>query len=629
MEIAKPTLDQIFEKEISFIVPAYQRHYVWDEKEQWLPLWEDILSKYNDRLNDKATYNHYIGSYVLVQKKKTTSQMVNKAIVIDGQQRLTTFQIIFIALREIFKENNISTNNIENYIFNSRKYDEKKDKLKLSPSSMNYKSFCEIAELSKREFDEKYITPQINTRGVGLYTAIERLKKKDRIIKAYLFFYNKIKELIPSMKKDENVIANNLENLLSAILLNFQFVEINLDDNDDPQMVFETLNGRGTPLAESDLIRNYIFMRANKNNENMDSLYDKYWCIFEKDFWDDSDSRGRNKNKNLDLFFIDYLILNKLKLISNKKIFFEYKDWVINKNSFQKIENELEDINQKAVVYENINIKKDVSNSILKELLDVCNKLGVSTFNPLFLFIETSNISETSKNDFYSILISYIVRRYLCKYDAKNYNKTCIEFMNYISEHNFNYREFKVYLKSRNTPTYIFPDNDKFKDAILHNNLFNKNPYENDCSQLTHYILRKIEENIRTSKQENIKIISSLTREHIMPQSWFEYWPLNGVYYTEQDTEEALKTWEPTEVQKSIVKRCSLINTLGNLTLLTQSLNSDKEVSNKGFDIKGPRIVAQSSLELNKYFQRPKWDEEEIMNRGVILFNYAKDVWTY
>ena len=138
MEIAKPTLDQIFEKEISFIVPAYQRHYVWDEKEQWLPLWEDILSKYNDRLNDKATYNHYIGSYVLVQKKKTTSQMVNKAIVIDGQQRLTTISLLLLAIRDLARSSKIEIDekNLHEQIeerFLISKWAKDEDRIKLRP----------------------------------------------------------------------------------------------------------------------------------------------------------------------------------------------------------------------------------------------------------------------------------------------------------------------------------------------------------------------------------------------------------------------------------------------------------------------------------------------------------------
>lgn len=628
MEIAKPILDSIFSQEINFIVPAYQRHYVWDEKEQWQPLWEDILNKYNDRMANKETYNHYIGSYVLVQKKKQTSLMVNKSIVIDGQQRLTTFQIILIALREIFRKYNIDTN-VENFIFNNRNYEDKKDKLKLAPSNMNYDSFYDIANMTRKEFDEKFIKPQLKEIGVQTYTATERLKKKDRILKAYLFFYNKINELAEKYFKQNDIdrVGNCLNQLLNAITLNFQFVEINLDENDDPQMVFETLNGRGTPLAESDLIRNYIFMRANKNKENMDVLYASYWNIFEQGIWDDFDSRGRNKNKNLDLFFIDYLTIKTAKLIPNKKIFFEYKDWIANNKIFLNIEEELKDISKTAKIYEKLNIEKEVDNDMLQELLKVNNNLNISTLNPLILFIESSGIDEELKDKFYALLLSYVVRRYICGKDSKNYNKTCIEFIENISSNKYNYDLFENFIKSRKADTYIFPNDDMFLNAILSSDVFTYAGVQ----KLTNYVLENIEYKIRTNKQENIKIVSKLTLEHIMPQSWCQYWALNEKKYSADDVKKSRSTssWSRTEEDTEIVNRCALINTFGNLTLLTQSLNSDKEVSNKGFDVKGPKIVEQSSLELNKYFKRPKWDENEIKKRGNCLFEYAKDIWKY
>ena len=625
MEIDKPTVDDIFSQEINFIVPAYQRHYVWDEKEQWEPLWEDILKKYNDRIQNKETYNHYIGSYVLVQKKKQTSLMVNKSIVIDGQQRLTTFQIIFIALREIFQKFGIR-NSIQDYIFNRRKYNNPLDELKLIPSSLNYASFYDIAKLTKEEFDEKFIKPQLKEIGVQTYTATKRLKKKDRIIKAYLFFYNKIDAFANKYVSDINNLEVHLNELLNAIILNFQFVEINLDENDDPQMVFETLNGRGTPLAESDLIRNFIFMRANKNKEDMDDLYQTYWKIFENEVWDETASRGRNKNKNLDLFFIDYLTINQLKLISNKKIFFEYKDWIANNKTILSVEQELEHIVKTANTYKKINIDSSAENANLNKILKVCNLIDISTFNPLLLYIESDCNNEYIKNEFYNIILSYIVRRYICNKDSKNYNKTCIEFLEQIKDSNFDYDKFVKYIKSRNWDTYIFPNDKEFLNAFLTTDVYTSL----GRSRLTNYMLEEIEQKIRTNKQEDITINSMLTREHVMPQNWYQYWSINGKFYSKDEVEEAKKSYfNRTDEQNAIYNRCSLINTFGNITLLTRSLNSDKEVSNKGFDIKGPKIVEQSSLELNKYFKRDRWNEEEIQERGKYLFEYAKEIWRY
>ena len=312
MNLGKPHLEDLFNKQIRFQIPVFQRHYVWNRQDQWQPLWDDFRNKLNERNNKNKNQPHYTGSIVLFQESTTTSSVATYN-VIDGQQRLTTFQLFTTAFREICRKHvgdDSLLNDLNKLLFNDKVYGQANDdnnRHKLEPTKFNNEEFKLILDHTYEEVEERLVSPILEEYGIGWKTYRDVAKRRYRMLAAYLFFYEELEKLIDASNEPmESIIPK----LLLTLKRDFQFVEINLDQNDDPQMIFETMNGRGASLTETDLIRNYIFMRADRSEVDLDSVYEKYWDEFDDataDFkWHDQVSRGRYYETHLQFFVIDY-----------------------------------------------------------------------------------------------------------------------------------------------------------------------------------------------------------------------------------------------------------------------------------------------------------------------------------
>src|SRR5690606_23437959 len=145
-------------------------------------------------------------------------------------------------------------------------------------------------------------------------------------------------------------------------------------------------------------------------------------------------------------------------------------------------------------------------------------------------------------------------------------------------------------------------------------------------------ILLEVEQATRGSKQEKVKFLNNgLTIEHILPQTWYEYWPLDGELISEEDFKISMHAVMTEEAKEGkyhrIENRNRMLHSIGNLTILTSSLNPS--VSNASFDIKKQEIGQQSTVLLNTYIQdKQLWDEEEIRKRSKYLFEQIKKIWT-
>jgi hypothetical protein len=186
----------------------------------------------------------------------------------------------------------------------------------------------------------------------------------------------------------------------------------------------------------------------------------------------------------------------------------------------------------------------------------------------------------------------------------------------------FDLQSLRAALIEQKGESVVWPDDARFKQAWLANPVYNL-----IGAARVQYVLRAIEKRLHEAKTERIEILSSLTVEHVLPDDWIEQWPLangqRGVTWVEQ--------YDKTRDQKDVEatqKRDRLKHTFGNLTLLTQPLNSS--VSNSAFDIKKPEIIKNSALALNRYFHdKDVWDDSSIEARGESLFELASTLWPY
>lgn len=634
MNLNKPKLEDLFNKQIKFRIPVFQRHYVWNEQNQWQPLWDDFLNKYTERKNENKNHPHYTGSIVLFQESTTTSS-VSTYNVIDGQQRLTTFQLFIAAFREVCRKHigdESLVNDLNKLLFNDKVYgqtDYENQKFKLEPTKFNKDVFYLILVHNYEDVKNKLVNPILEEFGFGHKTYIAEAKKRDRMLAAYLFFFEKLVEFIESSDEDKVVI---IPRLLLTIKRDFQFVEINLDQNDDPQMIFETMNGRGAQLTETDLIRNYIFMRAEDSQEELDRVYENYWDEFDdrnSEFpWHENSSRGRYFNSNLQFFVIDYLTLKLLTDIRYDQVFYQYKFFIVNNAKFSSVEEELKELNKFSKIYKAIaNPNKSTA---LGKLSARLKDMDITTVYPLLLAIESDDeITVLDKTEIYKVLDSYITRRFLCGYTTKNYNNVFLEFVKLLDKEK-TAEKFIENIKSKTGSSNLWPTDNIVKEKLVTRPIYKE---EKNKTRSISNILLEVEMFQRGKKQELIEFKNEgLTIEHVLPQKWFEEWPLNGKLIPESDFEvaiHAVMTEDDVEgPYHKIDYRNRLLHSIGNLTLLTSSLNPS--VSNSSFFIKKKELAKHSTLILNSYFiDLEHWSENDIEKRSVSLIETILKIWKY
>ena len=211
-------------------------------------------------------------------------------------------------------------------------------------------------------------------------------------------------------------------------------------------------------------------------------------------------------------------------------------------------------------------------------------------------------------------LESYLVRRMVCNLGTKNYNRFFLSLLERLrSAEKISRSLVQEHLVAPEGPAGEWPDDKKFSRAWLE-----KPVYETMKAAKCSMVLAAIDRAMRSTKQEKITIEGPLTVEHVLPQSWEPpAWPEPPESETRSESEET-----------AIERRERLLHSLGNLTLLTQALNSS--VSNGPYDEKRPEIASQSTLRLNTYFQEAlTWDEDVIQSRGRLLLEQAKKIWPH
>lgn len=293
----------IFEKKLRLEVPLFQRQYVWSRGQQWEPLWEDIARKYTEYLDGrKDAPVHFLGAMVLDQKQTPTTH-VERRQIIDGQQRLTTLQIFLAALRDLCHEHGCEelAKECDSFVLNKGTMaDPEVDKFKVWPTLLDRIQFADVVTSGSRAALEKKhpLTKRRYAR---------KCDPRPRMVEAYLFFYDQLREFFigtpddPPLAGDQPISAR-LEECFQALKNALQVVVIDLEKDDDAQVIFETLNARGEPLLPADLLRNFIFLRAARQGESQENLYNEYWRGFDDPFWRQEIRQGRLNRPRSDLF---------------------------------------------------------------------------------------------------------------------------------------------------------------------------------------------------------------------------------------------------------------------------------------------------------------------------------------
>ncbi|MBR2207653.1 MAG: DUF262 domain-containing protein [Synergistaceae bacterium] len=555
----------ILDGKTQYILPTFQRHYSWD-KEQCEQLWNDL--KNMEKRNKKA---YFIGSIVNQAVGIVPSGVrVQQFVLIDGQQRLATIMLILIALRNYCIANpedknvNFTSDEINN-MWLKNQYAKDDEHYKLLLVGENRETLIDLIE---EKIEGKTISEET----------------RSKLLQNYKFFEEKISE-----SKSEMTPA-----ALYEAIGKLQIVNITLDESDDPQAIFESLNSTGKDLSKSDLIRNFVLMGLDY--ETQTEIYKKFWLPMEKLF-------GNEKQDALmDDFFRDYLTMKLSRIIKEDLVYDEFKKWFYFESNFEKKIPELcNDIFNFATYYTNIIFARS-SNPKLQSLYAEIKELKMTVAYPFLMKVNDDFRSEliTEENllEIVRLSISYVVRRNICGIEARELNKSFMYLRNGID--NLDYMNT---MKTRWTTlerSSRFPDDKEFFTAFLSKDIYH-------MDRRRYYILGKLEnfENKETVIPQNYTI------EHVMPQN---------ENLSRQWREELGDNWEKVHGK--------YLHTIGNLTLTAYNSElGDKPFSEK---LKMDGGYLSSGLRLNEFIRiQTQWNEEKIRERAKILADKAVKIWQY
>jgi len=722
MKTDKITVFDLFEKQRRYLVPIFQRGYVWSKEQQWAPLWEDIseqaaLVNEHDSSSRSIIRKHFLGTIVL-SHVPTVIRQTPASEIIDGQQRLLTLQVLLVAFRDAIADlaDDYLNTQLGHLTANVGPFRYDNEQFKVWPTNayqqdvrnvMNAGSAQKLAAMHPQKMYRRKLVPPLpalveayfyfygeismfldeaDEEGDGVvsgdfggadgripgqtdedgYTFVDGYGNYDLLVsparkrkRTYEIWseaacvgnvgdYGNINEedaikqfhtwvnsrgQQPSPLSQER-LKERANVLFEALMRYVQLIEIQLDSEDDPQVIFETLNYGGVPLEPSDLIRNFIFLYANRQDKDVNALYNRWWKDYDEasgktgKFWKEKERQGRFFRSRLDLFFFHYLTYRVGREIKMGHVYQEFKDWW-DDSTGRSVETELEAAQRSSVVFRYL-LESDDSQplGVLAQRLRI---LDTTTVYPFILWL-CENRHKTRPEEFDGILAdieSYIVRRAVCRLTPKNYNRIFLTLLTKLKDGTPNRASVRRELLALEGDSVVWPDDEIFKRHLIHDPL-----YDSIGRRRVHLVLTALELDSRTARQEALplSINNPLTIEHIMPKEFkSEEWP-----YPEHEAVE-LRKMESNQKELELrqkeleSRRLTLLHSIGNLTLLTQPLNS--EISNGPFRNKRPEITEQSLLILNSYFQRfsdnDAWDEDRILERGTQLAGLALKVWEH
>lgn len=557
------------QEDTRFFIPVYQRNYDW-RKEQCEQLLKDIVLNHKENPNKE----YFIGSIVYTSRSQTTKRDI---IIIDGQQRITTINLILLTVARILEKSGdpLGKKIWNKFIQNEEGQEDNKLKLK-----HNQKDFIEYEYL----ISENY----------------ERIKNGSRIYENYKYFIEQINTPEKAIKVYEGF------ELLS-------FVEIGLNENDDAQKVFQSLNSTGLDLSQADLIRNYVLM--NHHQKRQEEIFNKYWSAIEDNTFDNSSLKSKTSE-----FFKNYMTLKFNRIPNDKDIFNEFRNRFSLQSENDEVYNSiLEELKTFSVYYSKIlNPEKISEKEVQKEFLKL-QKLDMTVTFPFLLALldeyENSRISSAEVSKILRLVQSYIVRRFICNYGTNalrsvfsTLHSNTLNVMKKFSEIAFLKAVQVVLIQLSRSNTLTFPEN-----IQVIANLETRDIYK---SWLKNYFLEMIENNYSGFIEGEIDFENSnisISIEHIFPQNPSKEWL------------ESLSKEEYQEMEA----RC---NTLGNLTIVinNSSLGNKPFLYKRDLDKEDSKGYRHSRFNLNKNLSLlDKWNLENLNKRHKELSEKVVKIWEY
>lgn len=615
---AKPfAIGKILSERQRFAVPIYQRTYAWTEKEQLNPFFDQVEDKAMERLaTGKVRFSHYMGALLVIPEGEPVFGRIQSFSVVDGQQRLTTFCLLFAALRDIARK--VAPGATERQLLDLLVHsddtpmeDRANERYKLQPTRYDRTLFRALVDRTSDEIRARY---------QQFYYKNGRLKAGGAPLPlvAYHLFRDSALEFITNGNAvvDGDEQRKRLLALSTAIFEDFKLIVITLAKDDDAQVIFETLNSGGKPLAAMDLVRNDVFYRATLKGEDTEALMEDHWQVFEHPFWKQDQVQGRIRKPRIDFYLAHVLAAEHGKVVSLGELYAEYKAFVADRPLSTSAE-ELERLTRHHSTYKGL-VNPDLGTS-LGRLAHRLMTFDVTTAYPLVLVVANAEIEEEERERLYKLIASYVIRREICGLGAKNYNNVFAEIAGVLGKKGASVPSFQEAFRARaGSDAAKFPNDDDFEQAIR-----NRPVYWTVIQRRLRLILEELEFAWRNKFEVDGPLQHGLTIEHVMPQGWMSEWAL-------PDGRKLPRDGIPLDddMRVAVEARNRTLHTLGNLTLLTPPANTS--AGNAAFKDKKDRL-RKSLLSMNNWIadvQDEEWTEAKgIHRRAGEIVKKAKLLW--
>ena len=539
MHAGETKIQTIIDNQRQYVIPLFQRPYSW-ESPQWNALWQDLA----ELCEEEHPRNHFIGS-IVTMPSKSVPEGVTKYILIDGQQRLTTLLLLLAVIRDKARKlpGNLA-DKIDDLLLKNR-YQEGTEVYKLLPTQADRSAFCAIMDGGAAP------------KGVLLATA-------------YDFFTRRLR-----LSTDIG-----LEKLYDVIRNHLVLVSIVLDKDDNPYLIFESLNATGRPLTQADLIRNFFFMRIDVRLQ--EKIYAEHWKPMQ-------DRLGENLTE-----FIRHFLMRDGKIVRQNDIYFTLKE-NIESHSHDEIIAYLQEVAVFSRFYAKLLQPQEEKSAKIRERMDRLNRYEATTAYPFLLNVyhdyERKKLSEADFAVILDMLESFLIRRFICGVATSGLTKIFPSLYAQSGRGSSLVEGVRQTLRDKN-----FPRDQQFKEQFVTAKI-----YGGDRSAKAKLILERLE--FSFDHKEPVDP-ATLTIEHIMPRTPTDWWR----QHLGDDWEAVHEEW---------------LDTVGNLTLT----GYNSELSNSDFPTKTRQLQA-SHVELNKYFATVGvWDEQAIARRGESLAERALALW--
>jgi hypothetical protein len=585
------SVGNLFAGEWTYTVPLFQRPYVWDSA-RWEPLWEDVTRVAEEACRGLPKVRpHFLGSVVLQQRQTKITEGPRRE-VIDGQQRLTTLQLLLKAVADVLAADEATLDASRPL----RRLLRNEDAPAADPVAA-YKVWP--TNVDRERF-------QAVMRGSGATKA----DNGNRIAAGFAYFRREAELWLSEAGIGHLTRAERAQALSATLRQRLWLIALNLTADDQAQVIFETLNARGTPLLPADLVKNLLLRRAEEEGADAAVLYEGYWHKFDSDeeYWRRHVGRGHTARPRVDLFLVQFLAAKTHGLVSPGQLYESFSEWLEGAGKDQKTAQHMQEIARVASIYRELDEADDASTDRVKACAARLRAMDFTTAMPLLLYLRADSVHEPADVDQAVIWIeSFLVRRAVCGLNTRGYGLLFADALAAVASVGANSSAAVAtaeFLLRSDTESGRWPDDDEFAQAWRSQPVYTVLRRD----RLT-MLLRALEGALRGPKHDPVPIPKTLHVEHLMPRGWRVRWPLPDN--------------APPEAEAI---RDAAIHTIGNLTLLTGKLN--QSLSDGPWSEKRAGLQEYGLMALNAALAKEEsWSEETIGQRSNQLLAKALTIW--